>query len=184
MHAFSSLKQIVFLFHEIGLLINRKIWRCFTVWFSSGVYVLISYRIDRFLFLLLGRAYVVLRPLFWPLFVALGILGGKHEIHYRAEIGKGLRVLHPSLGIVVTAMCIAGDNLILTGGNCIGGRKKGSVVKIGNNVNLGANSSILGPVKIGDNCNIGMGSVVMSNCASNSFLMGVPAREFSLPSSD
>lgn len=52
--------------------------------------------------------------------------------------------------------------------------KLGKVV-IGNNVFIGANSTILCGVTIGDNCIIGAGSVVCHDCEENSVYAGNPA---------
>ena len=124
------------------------------------------------------KAGPVARILFSPIFLILRPWSGNCEIHYRADIGKGLKVLHPSLGLVVHDKTIAGENLCLIGGNCIGERKKlerGDLV-LGNNVNIGANAVILGPVKIGNNVNIGAGAVVVHDTPDNVTVVGVPAR--------
>ena len=112
-----------------------------------------------------------------PLFIGSRLLGGNHDINYQAEIGKGLLILHPGLGIVVSGYTIAGDYLTLTGGNCIGIRQsvnRGDLV-IGDGVYLGANAVILGPVKIGDQVVIGAGAVVIHDAPDNAILVGVPA---------
>lgn len=49
-------------------------------------------------------------------------------------------------------------------------------VKIGNNVFVGANSTILCNVEIGDNCIIGANSVVTKDVPSNSVVAGNPAK--------
>lgn len=49
-------------------------------------------------------------------------------------------------------------------------------VKIGNNVFIGASSTILPGVTIGDNVIVGAGSVVSKDIPSNSLAVGVPAR--------
>lgn len=99
------------------------------------------------------------------------------EIHYRADIGRGMRILHPGLGIVVSGKAVCGENLVLTGGNCIGGRAgtQQGAIRIGDNVSLGANAVILGPITIGDNVQVGAGAVVVKDAPSNTVLVGVPA---------
>lgn len=49
-------------------------------------------------------------------------------------------------------------------------------ISIGNNVFVGANSTILCGVTIGDNCIIGAGSLVSHDCKENSVYAGNPAR--------
>jgi len=50
-------------------------------------------------------------------------------------------------------------------------------IKVGNNVFIGANSSIMPGVTIGDNIVIAAGSVVTKDCESDSVYGGVPARK-------
>lgn len=95
-----------------------------------------------------------------------------------ADVGKGLQVLHPGLGIVVSRWTTAGDALTLTGGNCIGIRQpisNGELV-LGDHIFLGANAVILGPVHLGSNIQIGAGAVVITDAPDNVMLAGVPAK--------
>ena len=52
--------------------------------------------------------------------------------------------------------------------------EKGNPIKIGNNVWIGANSTILPEVSIGDNVVIGANSVITKDIPSNSFAVGNP----------
>lgn len=47
---------------------------------------------------------------------------------------------------------------------------------IGNNVQIGANSVIIGDITIGDNCVIGAGSVVCKDVPPYSVVVGNPAK--------
>lgn len=174
----ASLDQFRFLGHEIALIVNRRWWRWLSVWFSPGFAAVAGYRIDRAGYLAFGATWMALRIVLLPVFILLRLLGANCEIHYRAEIGSGLRVLHPTLGVVINGGVIVGRGLLLTGGNCIG--RRGNVVDanftIGDNVTLGANSVILGPVHVGSHCQVGAGAVVVSDAAEGSILIGVPAR--------
>ena len=49
-------------------------------------------------------------------------------------------------------------------------------VKIGNNIYIGRNVTILKGVEIGDNCIIGLGSIVTKSIPANSVAVGTPAR--------
>ena len=172
-------KQLSYMVYEIGLMINRRWWHIFTIWFTSSPWIIVSYRIERFLYLLFGRPYGLLRIFFLPLLFITQPWRGNCEIHYRADIGKGLKVLHSSLGIVVSGHSTIGENLVLTGGNCIGGREslKQGDVRLGNNISIGANAVVLGPVNIGSNVIIGAGAVVIRDAPDNVTLVGIPAKE-------
>jgi serine acetyltransferase len=178
MSVHKALQELQYLAYEIRLHVNVHWWRWISCWFSTPVITVITYRLDRFFFLLLG-------PKIWPAVrIPLALIGfvlrpwlGHCEIHYTAAIGKGLRILHPSLGVVVSGYAVIGNNLILTGGNCIGGRKKMNKgdLALGNNINVGANAVILGPVRLGNNVQVGAGAVVVRDAGDNVVLVGVPA---------
>jgi serine O-acetyltransferase len=178
MHLEKAYKQLQYLLYELRIIAGKHWGYWLTMWLGGSAGVICSYRLDRALFLILGKYYPYFRIFLYPLFLFLRILSTKHEISYRADIGKGLKILHPSLGIVVSRYTICGENLTLTGGNCIGGRKRlkdGDVV-IDNNVHLGANAMIMGPVKIGSHCVVGAGAVVVNDTEENVVLAGVPAK--------
>lgn len=52
----------------------------------------------------------------------------------------------------------------------------GAAPTIGDNVNIGSNTCIIGGVSIGDNVVIGAGSVVVKDVPSNVVIAGNPAR--------
>ena len=173
-----ALQQLNYLVHEIVLIFNDIPLRCLTCWFGGSAGIILSYRMDRFFYLLLGDSWALIRIFFLPCFLILRLISAPHEIHYRAKIDQGLKILHGSLGIVVSGNAVIGSHLTLTGGNCIGERSRGELY-IGNNVTLGANAVILGPVHIGDNVQIGAGAVVLQDASDNSVLVGVPAHPLS-----
>lgn len=92
------------------------------------------------------------------------------EIGLGANIGKGLLIPHHS-GIVIHGSVDIGDNFIIRQ-NCVIGQIdkdcKSLRLTIGNNVDIGANTCIIGlSVKIGDNVKIGAMSFIKSNIPSN-----------------
>lgn len=55
---------------------------------------------------------------------------------------------------------------------------------IGDNVSLGANAVILGPIIMGNNVMIGAGAVVVKNANDGEVLIGVPAHPIEVKSSE
>lgn len=170
--------QFRFLAHELRLLTHGKPIRWLVLFFEPSAGVLISYRLDRSAYLLCGRIWTALRVLFFPLFLFLRLLSCRHEICFAAQIGRGLQVWHPTLGVVVHGDAIVGKNCILYGGNSIGvrrGIRRGELV-LGDDVILGINACVLGPAQIGNRVTIGAGAVVVNDLAEATVAVGVPAR--------
>jgi serine O-acetyltransferase len=108
--------------------------------------------------------------------IARGITG--IEIHPGAKIGKGLFIDH-GMGVVIGETSIIGDNVTLFQGVTLGGTGKERGKRhptLGNNVVVGTGAKILGNIKIGDNVNIGANAVVIRDVPSNSTVVGVPGR--------
>lgn len=97
------------------------------------------------------------------------------DIPSKVEIGSGICLPHP-IGVVVNSNSKIGKNVTIMGGVCIGHTHKGNP-EIGDNVYIGANTCIIGPVKIGDNVVIGAGSVVIKNVSQGKTVIGNPAKE-------
>ena len=169
--------QLSYLISDLKLIVNRRPLRWVTYWFAGGAHVVISYRLDRCGYLLFKQAWPALRLVLLPYQMLTRLLGGDHDIHYKADIGRGLKILHPALGLVVAGGAIAGKGLLLTGGNCIGIRRRvlPGDLTIGDDVMLGANAVVLGPVHIGNRVQIGAGAVVTHDAPDGVVLIGVPA---------
>lgn len=100
------------------------------------------------------------------------------DIHPAARIGKGFMVDHAT-GLVIGETAVIGDNCSFLHGVTLGGTGKDSGdrhPKIGHNVSIGANASILGNIKIGDDCKIGAGAVVLKSVPAHATAVGSPAR--------
>lgn len=108
---------------------------------------------------------------------AIRILWGG-VIPYQAEIGEGTILGYQGLGVVIHKEakigknCVIRQNVTLGGG---GGPGDGLPV-LGNNVNVGAGTVILGHVHIGNNATIGANAVVLTDLPDNCVAVGVPAK--------
>lgn len=171
-------EQISCLAEDLRLIVSGRWWRWITCWFGGSAGVVLSYRLDRSMYLLFGNLWGMLRVVVFPVFLLLRLASFPHEIHYRADIKGGLLILHPSLGVVVSASAVAGKRLVLSGGNCIGGRKsmKPGDITLGDDVNLGINAVVLGPLTIGNGVQVGAGSVVVDSIPDGQTVVGVPGR--------
>ena len=91
------------------------------------------------------------------------------DISLSCKIGKGLNIAHLN-GIVITDNCVIGDFADLKQGITIGLRTDSAdaMIVIGDHVDIGCNSSILGgKVTIGNNVTIGAHSLVLQNIPSD-----------------
>ena len=93
------------------------------------------------------------------------------------KIGEGAYFAHP-FSTEINAKKI-GKNFACRHLTTIGNKKDGDNASrpvIGDNVTLGVNVTIIGPIHIGDNVTIGAGSVVVKDVPSNCVIAGNPAR--------
>jgi serine O-acetyltransferase len=100
------------------------------------------------------------------------------EIHPGARIGRRFFIDH-GMGVVVGETAEVGDNVFVYHGVTLGGisMKRGKRhPTVGDNVVIGANAQVLGPIKIGKNSKIGAGSVVLQDVPEYSTVIGVPGR--------
>lgn len=89
------------------------------------------------------------------------------------KIGKGFWFAHPYA--TVLAADSIGDNFRCIHCTTLGNTHKGRPT-IGNNVSLGANVTIIGPVRIGNNVTVAAGAVVVKDVPDNCMVAGVPAK--------
>jgi len=95
------------------------------------------------------------------------------QISFTTKIGMGVLIAHP-YATVINAESI-GDNFSCIHCTTLGAKESGRPV-IGNNVSLGANVTIIGPVCIGNNVMVGAGSVVVKDVPDNCVVAGNPAK--------
>jgi|SRR5690606_18538156 len=172
------MSQFKYFTEDIGRIVGKKKHRFLYVWMNRNFWGISLYRLERGLFLLLGKSYGGFRILLLPIFNLIQAYSNM-DIHYKANIKGGLIVLHPSMGCVISSQCIVGRNLTLTGGNVIGIKKQckvGSFV-IGDHCTFGANATVVGPIVLANGILIGSSAcVVNSFIEDKSVLAGVPAK--------
>lgn len=98
------------------------------------------------------------------------------EISPRAQIGSGLFIPHPQCIVIGNGKL--GDNCTIYQGVTIGAKLPfhEDYPKIGNNVYIGAGSTILGDITVGDNVTIGAKTLILKDVPSNSVVMGNPPK--------
>ena len=100
------------------------------------------------------------------------------EIHPGAQIGKRFFIDH-GMGVVIGETAEIGDNVMLYHGVTLGGTGKDKIKRhptVGDNVLIGAETIVLGPITIGSNTKIGAGSVVLEDIPANVTAVGSPTK--------
>lgn len=100
------------------------------------------------------------------------------KLDYTVKVGRRVKLEHFG-GMILGAREI-GNDVILRQNTTFGIRAVDDLnakPTIGNNVDIGAGAVIVGNVKIGDNCIIGANSLIFTDVAENSIMMGVPAKK-------
>ena len=108
------------------------------------------------------------------------------DIHPACIIGKGIMFDHAT-GIVIGETSVIEDNVsilqqVTLGG--IGNEQGDRHPKIRSGVMVSAGASVLGNIEIAEGAKIGAGSVVLSNVAAHTTVVGVPARVVGKPTSE
>lgn len=104
------------------------------------------------------------------------------DIHPAARIGHGVFIDH-GMGTVIGETAVIGDHCVLYHGVTLGANTFEKVdrhPKLGNNVIVYANATLLGPIQIGDHSVVAAGAVVVKDAPPYSKLIGVPAHRSSL----
>lgn len=141
---------------------------------SKGVIFIIFFRLSnfftksKFLKILGFPIRIVYKILFQWIF---GI-----DIDDSTKIGFGLNVFHGQ-SLIINKNVVIGNNVIVRHNTTIGvARENGKCPIIGNNVNIGSNSVIIGDIRIGNNSIIAAGSVVVKDVPECSIVAGNPAK--------
>ena len=93
------------------------------------------------------------------------------------KIGEGTRFGYGGIAVVIHSRAVIGKNCLIGQGVTIGGKSGWYEVPcIGDNVHINAGAKIIGPVRIGNNVEIGANCVVVKDVPDNCVVAGVPAR--------
>lgn len=124
-------------------------------------------------------------------FVGLKLLGV--EVPRSVKIGRGFRLAHGGVGVVVHQYTVIGDNVVLYQGVTLGrgdqyllrsevddDPEKGGRIVVGNGVVVGANAVVLFKVgqtlELGDGAIIGANSTVLESVPAGEIWAGSPAK--------
>ena len=102
------------------------------------------------------------------------------ELPWKTVVGRGLIIYHGH-ATVVNDLSVLGDNCtirhcVTIGNKLLSDGTYSDCPQLGNNVDIGSNVCIIGPITIGDHVTIGAGSVVVKDVPSFSVIAGNPAR--------
>lgn len=143
----------------------------------KGCFVLVAFR--------LGHALrsrqpniPVLTPIYGVLYRVIieWVLG--IEIPWKTTIGHSTRLYHGT-ALVINDKAILGDRVILRHGVTIGHLGPGlPAPRIGDDVEFGSNSIVIGDIDVGDRTIIGSGAVLTKSVPADSVVRGNPAQIF------
>lgn len=144
----------------------------------KGALVMVLFRIAHLL-----RRSIITFILFLPYFIwyritvewFMGI-----ELPWKTRIGPGFRIDHGQ-GLIVNDHTVFGSRCNVRNNTTIGNRqlKDGTYSAspiFGDQVDIGANAVIIGPVRIGHRVRIGAGAVVLKDVPDDHIAVGNPAR--------
>lgn len=100
------------------------------------------------------------------------------DVPAETRIGPGLVVFH-GIGLVVHPATRIGEGVVLRQNTTIGAKEGGAAPSLGDGVDVGANSVVLGGISLGERCVVGAGSVVVHDVAPGDVVAGNPARPLS-----
>jgi serine O-acetyltransferase len=145
-------------------------------WGAQGFWALFVYRFGRWRYgvrpaLLRKLLSLVYKILFKWIQIVTGI-----ELPCEVEIGRNFVIDHFG-GIVISGYAKFGDNCRIRNGVVVGLQRVEDTVApvIGNNVDIGTGAKLLGRIRIGNDVQIGANAVVISDVPDHSVAVGIPA---------
>ena len=107
------------------------------------------------------------------------------EIHPGAKVSDEVFIDHGA-GVVIGETAEVGKNVVIFHGATLGGTGKDVGKRhptVGDNVMIGANATILGPITIGDGAKIGACAIVVKDVPAGTTIVGEIGRDITLESS-
>lgn len=102
-------------------------------------------------------------------------LASKYNLELYGKFGDNLKIWHGN--IIINNNAIIGNNVQFHGNNCVGQKESGKAPIIGNNVDIGFGTVIIGDIKIADNVIIGANSLVNKSFLDEGVVIaGCPAK--------
>jgi serine O-acetyltransferase len=92
------------------------------------------------------------------------------------RIDEGLHIIHAEGSLSIHPDAVIGKRFGVMHNVTIGSNMVGGVPVIGDDVFIGVNSSVLGPITIGDRVHIGANTCVTTDVPSDSIVVGSPAK--------
>lgn len=96
----------------------------------------------------------------------------------QTRIGKDFHIIHAEGSLSIHPDVVIGDRCGVMHNVTIGTNMRSGAPVIGDDVFIGVNSTILGPIRIGDRVRIAANTAVTTNVPSDSIVIGSPARIF------
>ena len=142
---------------------------------SLGFWLVALYRFGRYSYELPGPFGSASSKLYGALIRAEELFLGS-VVERNTQIGEGLVLMHAH-GIRIAPRAVLGQRVRIAHGVTIGtGMGRPGVPVIGDDVVIGAGSSILGPVKVGNGARIEPNTLVVGDVPEGAVVSGVPAR--------
>lgn len=148
--------------------------------FAQGFWAMLVYRFGRWRYKIKPRILRMPFSLIYKIWYKINELLTGIQLHCETQVGKNFRIDRFG-NIIISGYTTFGDNCVVRSGVTIGlkNTEDPAVPKIiiGNNVDLGTGSKILGSsIKIGNNVKIGANAVVLKDIPDNCIAVGIPAR--------
>jgi len=146
-------------------------------WSAQGFWVMIIYRFGRWRYRIkptwLRKVFSLLYKIS---FRFIQVLTGV-ELPCEVKIGRNFIIDHFG-GIIISGYAQFGDNCGIRNGVVVGLAKieDPCAPVIGNNVDIGSGSKLLGRIKVGNNVTVGANAVVVKDVEDGMVVAGIPAK--------